>query len=85
MSTALSMVAAGLGLTICIPYAAEMVQQYGLVLRPVPVEIQHTRLSMIFHRRFEADGGHAWLRRLLLAVAREVGAARGGETAGPED
>ena len=40
---------------------------------------------MIFHRRFEADGGHAWLRRLLLAVAREVGAAKGGETAGPEE
>jgi len=29
---------------------------------------------MIFHRRFEADAGHAWLRRLILSVAREAGA-----------
>lgn len=50
MSTALSMVAAGLGLTICIPYAAEMVQQYGLVLRPV-VDPVVLRGFYIFRRR----------------------------------
>jgi hypothetical protein len=72
-------------MTLSARLAHRMAEAHGLVLRPVPVEIQHTRLSMIFHRRFEADGGHAWLRRLLLAVAREVGAAKGGETAGPEE
>ena len=50
MTTALSMVAAGLGLTICIPYAAEMVQQYGLVLRPV-VDPVVLRGFYIFRRR----------------------------------
>lgn len=35
MSTALSMVAAGLGATICIPYAASLVRLYGLSMRPL--------------------------------------------------
>lgn len=48
-----------------------------LALRPCPVEIRHLRLSLVFHRRFEADAGHAWLRRLLMHVAREVGPVPG--------
>lgn len=57
--------------------AQRMAETYGLVLRPCPVELNHTRLSLLFHRRFEADPGHAWLRRLLLTVAREVGPVPG--------
>ncbi|WP_439548757.1 LysR family transcriptional regulator [Falsiroseomonas sp.] len=57
--------------------AQRMAETYGLVLRPCPVELNHTRLSLLFHRRFEADPGHAWLRRLLLSVAREVGPVPG--------
>jgi DNA-binding transcriptional LysR family regulator len=45
---------------------------HGLVTRDCPVPIEHTRLSLIFHRRFEADAGHAWLRRLVMAEAREA-------------
>jgi DNA-binding transcriptional LysR family regulator len=52
--------------------ARQLAAAHGLALRPCPVEIRHTRLSLIFHRRFEADGGHAWLRRLLLSVARDA-------------
>lgn len=47
---------------------------HGLACRACPLEIRHMRLSMIFHRRFEADAGHAWLRRLLLNLAREAAA-----------
>jgi LysR family transcriptional activator of mexEF-oprN operon len=57
--------------------AMRMAETYGLVVRPCPVEIRHTRLSLVFHRRFEGDAGHAWLRRTLLAVAREVGPVPG--------
>ncbi|MDO5103503.1 MAG: LysR family transcriptional regulator [Lautropia sp.] len=35
MSTALSMVAAGLGVTICMPYAESLVQLYGMTMRPL--------------------------------------------------
>jgi DNA-binding transcriptional LysR family regulator len=59
-------------MTLSARLAMRLAEAHGLVVRPVPVEIRHTRLSLIFHRRFEADPGHAWLRRLLLAVAREV-------------
>lgn len=45
---------------------------HGLAVRDPPVGVEHTRLSLVFHRRFEADAGHAWLRRLILAEAREA-------------
>lgn len=52
---------------------AEMLgRSHGLVCRDLPLEITHLRLSLVFHRRFEADAGHAWLRQLLLRVARAV-------------
>ncbi|MFC7542866.1 LysR substrate-binding domain-containing protein [Siccirubricoccus deserti] len=57
-------------ITLSARLACQMSEAHGLVLRDPPVAVQHTRLSLIFHRRFEADPGHAWLRRLILAVAR---------------
>jgi len=63
-------------MTLSARLARQLSAAHGLVLRPLPAEaeaaITYSRLSMIFHRRFEADQGHAWMRRLLLAVAREV-------------
>lgn len=35
MSTALSMASAGLGITVCIPYAASLVRRYDLEMRPL--------------------------------------------------
>lgn len=35
MSTALSMVNSGLGLTVCMPYASPLVELYGLTMRPL--------------------------------------------------
>ncbi|MBR0681111.1 LysR family transcriptional regulator [Roseomonas eburnea] len=59
--------------------ALRLAEAHGLAVRESPVLIRHTRLSMIFHRRFESDSGHAWLRRLMLAVAREVPAVEAGD------
>ncbi len=64
-------------MTLSARLAMRMAEAPDLAVRPVPVEIRHTRLSLVFHRRFEADAGHAWLRRTLLAVAREVGPVPG--------
>jgi DNA-binding transcriptional LysR family regulator len=64
-------------MTLSARLATRLAAVHGLALRPVPVEIRHMRLSLVFHRRFEADAGHAWLRRTLLAVAREVGPVPG--------
>jgi DNA-binding transcriptional LysR family regulator len=59
-------------MTLSARLAQRLAETHGLVLRPCPIAIEHTRLSLVFHRRFEADAGHAWLRRLILAIAREV-------------
>lgn len=62
-------------ITLSARLAAQLAGAYGLVSREPPVTVRHLRLSLVFHRRFEADAGHAWLRRLLLAVARGVAPA----------
>jgi DNA-binding transcriptional LysR family regulator len=64
-------------MTLSARLARLLATAHGLALRESPVEIRHTRLSLIFHRRFDSDAGHAWLRRLMLAVAREVPAVEG--------
>lgn len=50
MSTALSMVKAGLGVGLCIPYAASLVDVYGLQLRPLTTP-EVTRSFKVFTRR----------------------------------
>ncbi|WP_372619152.1 LysR family transcriptional regulator [Falsiroseomonas sp.] len=64
-------------MTLSARLAYRLAETQGLVLRPCPVEIRHVRLSLVFHRRLEADAGHAWLRRTLLAVARDMGPVPG--------
>jgi DNA-binding transcriptional LysR family regulator len=64
-------------MTLSARLATRLAEVHPLAVRPSPVPIRHTRLSLVFHRRFEADAGHAWLRRTLLAVAREVGPVPG--------
>lgn len=59
-------------MTLSARLARQMAAAHGLALRGPPVEVRHTRLSLVFHRRMEADDGHAWLRRLILAEARET-------------
>ncbi len=59
-------------ITLSARLAAQMAESHRLVIREPPIEVKHTRLSMVFHRRFEADPGHAWLRRMLIAEAREA-------------
>lgn len=72
-------------MTLSSRLARSLAEAHGLALRESPVEIRHTRLSMIFHRRFESDAGHAWLRRLILAVAREVPAVEAGDAPKGDD
>jgi DNA-binding transcriptional LysR family regulator len=49
MTTALAMVAAGLGVTVCMPYAAALVQRYGLLTRPLAAPVL-TRRFFIYTR-----------------------------------
>jgi DNA-binding transcriptional LysR family regulator len=63
-------------ITLSARLGKELARLHGLITRDPPVAVRHTRLSLVFHRRFEADPGHAWLRRLILAIARSVEPAR---------
>ncbi|MBK1661634.1 LysR family transcriptional regulator [Paracraurococcus ruber] len=63
-------------ITLSSRLASQLALAHRLVVRDPPVAVRHTRLSLTFHRRFEADPGHAWLRRLILAIARDVAPAQ---------
>jgi hypothetical protein len=67
-------------MTLSARLAQRMAATHGLTWRKPPVEVRHTRLSLVFHRRLEADAGHAWLRRLILAEAREAGGRQAGNS-----
>ena len=53
MTTALALVRAGLGITLCMPYARSLVEQFGLVMRPVGDPVVE-RSFWIFTRRGRA-------------------------------
>lgn len=38
---------------------------------PLPLRVPETREVLVWHKRNEPDPGHAWLRELLIEVARE--------------
>jgi DNA-binding transcriptional LysR family regulator len=46
MTTALAMVSAGLGVTVCLPYAAPLATLYGLVLRPLEEPVLSRRFLL---------------------------------------
>ena len=50
MSTALAMVQAGMGLTVCIPYASDLVHRFGLTLKPIGHPVVPRRF-FVFTRR----------------------------------
>ncbi|SFI14528.1 LysR family transcriptional regulator [Albimonas pacifica] len=47
--------------------ATYMAENYGLVTLPLPIEIEPIPHGLIWHRRMDADRGHAWVREQLLA------------------
>ena len=53
MTTALALARAGLGITLCMPYARTLVEQFGLVMRPVGHPVVE-RSFWVFTRRGRA-------------------------------
>lgn len=71
MSTALSMVNAGLGVTACIPYAASLVHLYKLEMRPLQ-EPEITRRFFVFTRngRSLSPAAESFMNFLFRYVAK---------------
>lgn len=45
---------------------------FGLITRDVPLAVRHSRISSVFHRRYEQRPAHIYLRGLLLDIAAEL-------------
>lgn len=82
MSTALSMVAAGLGVTICIPYAASLVRLYRLEMRPL-IDPEVPRRFYVFTRngRSLSPAAQSFMDCLFRHVREHEEFARGGRAA----
>lgn len=72
MTTALAMVSAGLGVTVCLPYAASLVEQHGLVTRPLD-EPQLTRRFYIYTKaqRSLSPAAESFIASLFRLVGQE--------------
>jgi DNA-binding transcriptional LysR family regulator len=48
----------------------------ALAVRPVPFELPRIRVSLLWHRRHDADAAQQWLRALLAEAAKRASAMR---------
>jgi hypothetical protein len=46
--------------------------EYGLVLSPLPVELREVTVSVLWHRSYDRDPAHAWLRDLVAGLVADV-------------
>lgn len=49
-----------------------LVEAFGLVTRPLPVEYPTVQINCNWHQRYESDAAHAWLRGQIRASLAEV-------------
>ncbi len=76
MTTALALVAAGLGVTACLPYAAPMVTLHGLVMRPlIAPELTRTFHLYTKNTRTPSPAAASFLAFLAAFVQRPAGPA----------
>jgi DNA-binding transcriptional LysR family regulator len=46
--------------------------EYGLSLSPLPVQLREVTVSLLWHRSYDHDPAHAWLRDLLAGLVAEL-------------
>lgn len=74
MTTALALVAAGLGVTACLPYAAPMVSLHGLVMRPLTApELTRTFHLYTKNTRSPSPAAASFIAFLAAFVQRPAG------------
>ncbi|MCA9684179.1 MAG: LysR family transcriptional regulator [Myxococcales bacterium] len=61
-------------LTVSERIARKLAPGLGLVLLEPPLPLEPFALSMVWHPRFDADPGHAWLRERMLEVTAAMDA-----------
>ena len=53
-------------------HVARTLRPEGLTILEPPVVLKGMKMAMHWHRRFDADQGHAFLRESLRRVARDL-------------
>jgi hypothetical protein len=56
--------------TMPLRVGASLAERFGSVAAAPPVELALVRPSMVFHRRYEQQSGHVWLRQTVQRLAR---------------
>jgi DNA-binding transcriptional LysR family regulator len=59
-------------LTVSERIARALAPSLGLTVYEPPLRLEPFTLSLVWHPRFDADRGHAWLRERLVEVTREA-------------
>lgn len=71
LSTALGMVRNGLGVTVCLLYAAEWVEQNGLIMRPISDPVVERKFLLYTHKNRSLSPASIAFKDFLLANAHE--------------
>jgi DNA-binding transcriptional LysR family regulator len=53
-------------------YARKLAAQYGLEIITLPVPEIEQKFQLIWHRRFDSDAGHTWLRDTIARAVRQA-------------
>ena len=51
--------------------AETTLEQFDLIMRPLPIEIKSIQINLFWHRRFHQDAGNQWLRGLMFDLFSE--------------
>ena len=71
LSTALGMVRMGLGVTVCLLYAAEWVEQNGLVMRPIAEPVVERNFLLYTHKNRSLSPAAVAFKEFLIENAHE--------------
>ncbi|WP_419702948.1 LysR family transcriptional regulator [Promicromonospora sp. NFX87] len=73
VSTALQIAARGDMLVTCTASLGRpLMEVFGLVARPLPIEAPAATINSIWHQRYDSDPAHAWLREQVRASLEEI-------------
>ncbi|OQD56280.1 LysR family transcriptional regulator [Streptomyces phaeoluteigriseus] len=73
VSTALQIAARGDALVTCTAILGRpLIEAFGLVARPLPIESPAATINCNWHQRFDSDPAHAWLREQVRASLEEI-------------
>jgi DNA-binding transcriptional LysR family regulator len=73
VSTALQVAARGDALVTCtVIHGRPLIEAFGLVARPLPIEAPAATINCNWHQRYDSDPAHAWLREQVRASIEEI-------------